>query len=353
MNRKLGGWNQQDWFGRPKEDPAGAWGRLPAVLQAALVWSFLKNGPSTVEDLARLHDGLSYGERGPIALAVHEEARWMGIALQRLFSELFKGQCDAAIGIYLGFTHKRSARNKRLKESESDYTWGMAKKGEEGLRPDEMLDYQQWIQAEIPGKIEFIAWLYTCWVDSIKYKIEQRRTARKSDPDFPPLPDPNGVYEKGLKFSVDMGEWWLQKHLFDGEKGLMWGYMLWRTNGDIAVDPYTVYTRELQRGINPNGGLLCVRPAGPNSYIGGDQGGLKDFNAMIRAAIDELEAPTPSLHIKVLLRDLNLEDLQRIGIGPIRFMLAAWWRLARLPYQGRSLRVKLRGKGKAFAPKTP
>lgn len=349
MNRKLDGWDQRDWLGYPKEDPAGAWGRLPAILRAALVWSFLRNGPSTVEDLARLHDGFTYGEKGPIALAVHEEARWMSVALRRLFPNLFKGQADVAIGIYLGFTNSRSATNKRRREGENNYTWGMARQGEEGLRPEEKLDYELWLQPQLADAIDFIIWMYSSWSYSIRYQVELRRKARMADPDFPPLPDPNGEYEDGLKFPFDMGEWLLQKRLFDGEKGLMWGYLLWRTNGAIPVDPYKVYTKELRRGVHPNGGLHRTRHARPSAYIGGDQGGLKDFNAMIRAAIEELEATAPSLQIKELIQGLTLEDLQRAGIGPIRFMLVRWWRRVRPLYQGHNLRIKHLGMAKLIS----
>lgn len=348
MNRKHGGWDQRDWLGQSMDNAVGAWERMPALLRAALVWSFLRNGPSTAEDLARLHDGFTYGEKGPIALAVHEEARWMGVALKRLFPKLFKGQADVAIGLFMGFRNSESAKKKRLRENESDFTWGMARRGEDGLRLEEKEDYELWLQSELPDSKDFIAWLYACRRDSIRYQIEQRRKARIADPDFSPLPDPNGEYENGLRFPFDMGQWLLQKHLFDGESGLMWGYLLWRTNGAIPADPYQVYTRELQRDVNPNGGLHQSRHARPSAYIGGDPGGLKDFPAMIRAAIQELEAPEPGFYIKELLQGLNLEDLQRAGIGPIPFMLARWRRRVRPRFQGHNLRISHLGKAKAI-----
>ncbi len=71
MARKTGEWNQNDWLGQEgiRGHSAAAWERLPAILQAALVWVFLKAGPNTPEDLIRLHDGFCFGERGPIACA--------------------------------------------------------------------------------------------------------------------------------------------------------------------------------------------------------------------------------------------------------------------------------------------
>ena len=346
MNRKHGGWDQRDWLGESMDNPVGAWERMPAILRAALVWSFLRNGPSTAEDLARLHDGFTYGEKGAIALAVHEEARWMGVALKRLFPKLYKAQADVAIGLFMGFRNSRSATNKRRREGENDYTWGMARRGEEGLRPEEKQDYELWLQYELPDSRDFIIWLYSCWAHSVRYQIEQRRKARIADPDFPPLPDPNGEYENGLRFPFDMGQWLLQKHLFDGENGLMWGYLLWRTNGAIPEDPYKVHTRELQRGVHPNGGLHQTRHARPSAYIGGDPGGLKDFCTMIRAAIEELKAPAPGFYIKGLIQGLNLEGLQRAGIGPIPFLLACWWRRVRPRYKKHHLRIRHLGKVK-------
>jgi hypothetical protein len=356
VNRKQGGWDQQDWLGYPKEDPAGAWRRLPALLQAALVWSFLKNGPGSVEDLARLHDGLCFGERGPIALAEREEPRWMTEALKRLLPTLSWAQVDTAVSIFLGSTNPRSVKNRRLKAGESsdkEDTWGMARKGEEGLQPFEAADYQRWLPPVLPTRSDFVVWLFAAWDFHLYYRRKQRREARKADPDFPPLPDPNGVYEDGLKFPVDMGEWWLQKNLFDRKEGLMWGYRLWRTNGALAVDSYKVYTKELQRGVYPNGGLLCVRPAGPNTYVGGTPAGLKDFNAMIRAALDEMGSPTPGIHLQALLKDLNLDELRRIAMGTIPFLLARWWRRVGPGYRGRQLRVRHLGMAKAITHEIP
>jgi len=291
MNRRIGGWDQEEWLNEAMKPgvSAGAWQRLPAVLQAALTWSFLKNGPNTAEDLARLHEGLCFGERGPIALAVREEPRWMAANLRRLLPGLSWIQVETAVAIFLAPMNPRAVKNRRLKVGEGGEadTWGVARKGERALRGPEVEDYQRWLPSPLPGRREFLLWLHAAKRSCDNFaKMAPQKTETSSSGPMPA--DFGGSAEHGRIFPVDLGAWWLQKHLFDHADGVRWGYCLWRIRGTVLSNLDTIKSCELQRGMHPNGGLMMVRPGGPGAFIGGAKHGLKDFGAMIRQALEAL-----------------------------------------------------------------
>lgn len=347
MGRREGGWDQKIWLGnfKSEKEHRGAWNRLPPLLKTALVWAFLKNGPNEAEDLARLHDGLCYGERGPIALAEREEPRWMAENLGRLLPTLSWEQVHAAVAIFMFPKKPISIKNRRLKSAEDtnkEDTWGSARKGEKNLRPEEAEQYRRWLLDPIPNREDFLIWLLRSWDEHLTYQRQQQRTARKADPDFPPLPDPNGVYEEGRKFPVDMGEWWLQKQLFDKREGLLWGYRLWRTNGILPKSSYKTYSMELQRGVYPNGGLLCVRPSGPNAFIGGPGRGLSNFNALIQDALNAIFKGSQDQHVEALMKGLDVDAIQKHALGRIPYLLAGWWKRASTKFQTRQFGMVVR-----------
>jgi len=353
MNRRDGGWDQNVWLGiskkESKKDPKEAWNRLPPLLKAALVWAFLKNGPNTVRDLARLHDGLCFGARGPISLAVREEPRWMAENLLRLLPTLSASQAEAAISIFMSPMKPGSVKNRRLKEGEKSSkqdTWGMARRGEEGLQPFEAEDYQRWLPIAPPNREDFIIWLHEALDFYNLYEKQRQRSIRKNDQNIPTPPIPNGLYENGRRFPVDMGEWWLVKQLIDSNSGLQWGYQLWRTNGTLAKSQYMIYNNELQRGAYPNGGLLASR-ADRNAFIGGPGRGLKNFKTMINDALDALVQVSADMHVKALVCDLDMAELRRRAIGAIPFLLGNWWKGIGPTFRSRQLRAVLRNPGKA------
>ncbi len=308
MNRRVGEWDQDKWLNEAM-DPgtsSGAWQRVPEILQAALTWSFLKNGPSTPEDLARLHEGLCFGERGPIALAVREEPRWMAINLRRILPSLSWIQIETAIAIFLAPMNPRSVKNRRLKVSEdgdSD-TWGMANKGERALRGGEIAEYQRWLPSPLPNRREFLLWLHA----ECRFHEKRLECLRmEADPASPLISDTSGIGEQGRIFPVDMGDWWIQKQLFDHVDGIQWGYRLWRTGGTVPASLESVQIGELQRGFYPNGGLLAVRPGGADAFIGGKKHGLKSFHVMVRHALDALDRFDEDPHIETLIRGMERE----------------------------------------------
>ncbi len=307
MNRRAGGWDQDRWGG-DGSDPAAstaAWDRLPPVLKGALVWVFLRGGPSTPEDLVRLHDGLAYGERGPIALAVREEPRWMAEQLKRLMPTLSWVQVETAVSIFMAPMTARSVKNRRLRMNETGNdpdTWQAARKGESRLRQAEALDYLQWIPSPLPDRRDFLLWLHAAKDGRARWLVQQAR-----DSGFPTLPSPNGTDMTGRIFPVDLGIWMLQKQLFDDQGGLQWGYGLWRTAGAAPDTSGAIQMSNLRVARHPRCGLVVARPGGQDAFIGGRKKGLKDFDLMISQALMSLDDFDSDMHIAALIHGRERE----------------------------------------------
>lgn len=307
MSRRAGGWDQNQWCGNGSNPAAsaGAWDRLPPILKAAMVWAFLRGGPSTPGDLVRLNEGLAYGERGPISLAVREEPRWMAEHLHRVLTTLSWVQVEAAVSIFLAPMDSRSVKNRRLrvneKGDEAD-TWQVARKGEDLLRPAEAADYQRWIPSPLPAQREFLLWLHM-----VKDSHERWSAQQTKDFGFPPMPNPNGTDVPGRIFPIDLGGWLLQKQVFDHLHGIQWGYGLWRAMGITPSCPEQVGLSDIQAASHPGGGLVVARPGGQDAFIGGPKHGLKDFNQMILQALDSLDDFDHDMHIEALIHGRERE----------------------------------------------
>jgi len=307
MGRNAGGWNWKGWLGQAGigGHSAGAWDRLPAILQAALVWVFLKTGPSAPEDLVRLHDGFCFGERGPIALAIREEPRWMCENLRRVLPTMSWAQAEAAVAVFLAPMIPRSVKNRRLKaaeDGEKGETWGMARRGEALLRGEEAAAFQQWLPAHPLGKAEYLLWLHATW-----RRHEEALRNRGEEPSSRDPHDQGSLCGTGRLFPLDLGEWWVQKHLFDRAEGIQWGYALWRTAGVMPSDFEHLQVNDLRRSLGPNGGLLVCRAACDNAFIGGVRNGLKDIPKMVRQALDDLDRFDEDPHIEALIRGVERE----------------------------------------------
>lgn len=262
-------WKDTEWNGSWDN-----WESIPPSFQLALVWAFLRCGPSSAKDLVFLRGACRYQQLSHLEVLMQEEPRWMMESLLRCWPLLAERRIVEGVAFFLSqrtpASQEHQIDQREIKPQESwriafhDITHGLEQGSE---------DAKRYLNEALPQFSDFIAWTYEVlvwWmINEIQVTAQYLFTG---DPFYldtlPALP----YSFQGRVIPMDMGEWCVEKKLFpptqpESRAPLRWAYQGYRFPIGIPYHPYRLPLEDLADHYYGGAGAQVLIEA-PYSFIG-------------------------------------------------------------------------------------
>jgi len=262
-------WKDTEWNGTWDN-----WEAIPSSFQLALVWAFLRCGPSTAKDLVFLRGACRYQQLSHLEILMQEEPRWMMESLLRCWPLLAERRVVEGVAYFLSqrtpASQEHQIDQREIKPQEPwriafhDITYGLEQGSE---------DAKRYLTEALPQFSDFIAWTYEIlvwWmIVEIQFSVQYQQSGNSI---YLEGIDPLPMSFQGRVFPMDMGEWCVEKKLrhpmqSGSSSPLRWSYQGYRFPIGSTYSPYRLPLEDLADHCYGGAGAQVLIEA-PYAFIG-------------------------------------------------------------------------------------